>query len=348
LIEKKKQGKRASLFLTFFCASVARMARASNALGLLVLGLALIEPTKALGFTGEFVSVEEPWVMICEECVDSSGNLEWLIEGELMDLPPPDEWDSYAYDFFAYDAYSFMERDSPYLHELVDNEWDGEWTPPPTSDAVSSADSYLNASSNDVDWSFGSITEAVQQAWQPPAMSSAVEQQGQAPGCASADLSQYLRAAGNLSTFAAVWNERKVAEYFIPNGLKYTILAPTDAAFQDQNLDENSVMDIPIIDRFLLHHVSPQMVSSLSEFASLGSIETATCDRVELADGPTIDGTATMRHLSPNSSGNNSTCEITWIEASGLKGCGIDLYRVSCVFPPIPQENWADPLCIPY
>merc|ERR1712057_105476 len=95
-----------------------------------------------------------------------------------MDLPPPDESDSYAYDFFAYDGYS----DSYNLDELVDNEWDGEWTPPPTSDAVSSADSYWNASSNDVDWYFGSITEAVQQAWQPPAMSSAVEQQGQAPG----------------------------------------------------------------------------------------------------------------------------------------------------------------------
>jgi len=326
------------------------MARASNALGLLVLGLALIEPTKALGFTGEFVSVEEPWVMICEECVDSSGNLEWLIEGELMDLPPPDEWDSYAYDFFAYDAYSFMERDSPYLHELVDNEWDGEWTPPPTSDAVSSADSYLNASSNDVDWSFGSITEAVQQAWQPPAMSSAVEQQGQAPGCASADLSQYLRAAGNLSTFAAVWNERNVSEYFIPDGLKYTILAPTDAAFQELfagGMDESSLMDSPAIDRFLLHHVIPQRVSSLSDFASLGSIETATCDRVELADGPTIDGTATIRPLvtfSSNSGSNNNTCAITQIEETGLKGCGADLYSISCVSATPVLETLTGPL----
>merc|ERR1711981_813238 len=61
------------IYSYFLCFS-ARMARASNALGLLVLGLALIEPTKA--FTSSSILLDE------------------LINRELMDFPPPDESDA--------------------------------------------------------------------------------------------------------------------------------------------------------------------------------------------------------------------------------------------------------------
>jgi len=333
------------------------MARASNALGLLVLGLALIEPSKAFQpsnslafFTGESVSAAElpvdeaepsdsfipSWSLDVvleaggsqpsdfmlgpgDHMASISGNLDQLINNELMGLPPPDEPD------------------------------ESDASPSPAS---------IDISSLIEEWSFGSITEQMATRWRPAVNSAAVEEeQGQIRHCTSTDLSQYLRAAGGFSTFAAIWNERRLSEkLIIPNGLKrYTILAPTDAAFQELfaasgYTDESSLMASPVIDLLLLRHAIPQRVSSLSEFASLGSIQTATCDRVELADGPTIDGTATIRPLSPNSNSGNSSsnkCGITRIEETGLKGCGVDLYSISCVLPPPLVETWVDPLCLP-
>jgi uncharacterized surface protein with fasciclin (FAS1) repeats len=335
LIKKKKKSEL-YLFLLSLLHWVARMAQVSNALGLLVLGLALIEPSKAFQpsnsldfFTGESVFAAEPSDSFSpslyldalfgggsepsdlilgpgDHMASVSGNLDELINSELMDLPPP--------------------------------------TPPPTSDTSSLIEK----------WSFGSITEDPLR-MRPAINSAVVEEQEQSQSCTDTDLSQYLRAAGDLSTFAAIWNERRLSEKLIPDGLKYTILAPTDAAFQELfaasgDMDESSLMASPVIDLLLLHHVIPQRVSSVSELASLGRIQTATCDRVELADGPTIDETATMRPLvtfSSNSNNSSSKCAITRIEESELKACGIDLYSVSCLFSPPLVETWADPLCLP-
>jgi uncharacterized surface protein with fasciclin (FAS1) repeats len=144
-------------------------------------------------------------------------------------------------------------------------------------------------------------------------------------------LDQFLRTNGHTDTFAEIWERTNLGQT-LPEGSQYTILAPTDKAFDQLvaalNIDESILMDSPSLDLLLLHHVLPERVS-VDQLAARNSVQTATCDEID------VD----MRDMQVTV----SDCAIS---ASDTEVCGIDLYKINCVLPPPEMENGND-LCLP-
>lgn len=153
--------------------------------------------------------------------------------------------------------------------------------------------------------------------------------QGNAKRCV--ELSEVLETNGHTDTFAKIWQQTNLNES-LPLGAEYTVLAPTDDAFDQLaaalNIKKKELMKSPSLDLLLLHHVLPKRVS-VDELAAVDSIQTVTCDEIEVG----------MEDMAVTVSG----CAIS---ASDIEVCNVNLYKLNCVLPPPIMEPGED-LCLP-
>ncbi|QDZ19433.1 FAS1 domain-containing protein [Chloropicon primus] len=148
------------------------------------------------------------------------------------------------------------------------------------------------------------------------------------------EVAEVLRTNGHTNTFAEIWEETSLNRTAsLPPGARYTMLAPTDAAFEQLtaalSISKEDLMRSPSLDLLVLHHLLPERVS-VEQLASMDSIGTATCDDIAVGKGD--DMTVTVAGCS--------------ISTSDTEVCGVDLYKINCVLPP-PDMAEGQELCLP-
>jgi len=280
------------------------MGQITYALGLFLLGLALVEPSNAfeaafqptsfLGFlSADSVAQNTPDVL--QGPVDIPDMMFSFYLEELLDAALEGDGASGPLDLTSdedYEAYTGNLNElieSEYtgnLNELIESELVNLPPPPPAAAAADESATFpspsrFDASSVLESWSFGSITESlVLMEEKDEAAISSVEQEQTQP--CSTDLNHFLRNIDNLSTFAEIWNNRSLHRTLLPDGLEYTILAPSDSAFEElfalRGIDESTLKASPSVDLLLLHHILPRRLSTLEDLKAIPNIQTATCN----------------------------------------------------------------------
>jgi len=146
------------------------------------------------------------------------------------------------------------------------------------------------------------------------------------------DLKEVLRTNGHTNTFAEILDASTV-DSRLPEGARYTMLAPTDAAFDALtaalNVTKADLVSSPSLDLLILHHLLPERVS-VDDLAGVDAIGTVTCDDIGVGKGEDMSVTV-------------SGCAIS---ASDTEVCEVSLYKVDCVLPP-PKRETGDALCLP-